>query len=57
MPFGSTAAHDPVGLEILRVEVEIPDVAMNKKMIGMNIQGQTINSMCLEALERALITI
>ncbi|HWQ16485.1 MAG TPA: hypothetical protein VNL13_01455 [Sulfolobales archaeon] len=24
MPLGSTAAHDPVGLEVLRVEVEVP---------------------------------
>ncbi|MEM0438486.1 MAG: hypothetical protein QXX84_03685 [Sulfolobales archaeon] len=24
MPFGSTAAHDPAGLEILQVEVEVP---------------------------------
>jgi len=24
VPFGSTAAHDPAGLEILWVEVEVP---------------------------------
>ncbi|HWQ17134.1 MAG TPA: hypothetical protein VNL13_04795 [Sulfolobales archaeon] len=24
VPFGSTAAHDPAGLEILRAEVEVP---------------------------------
>ncbi|MEM2203729.1 MAG: hypothetical protein QXI22_05165 [Sulfolobales archaeon] len=43
MPFGSTAAHDPTGSEILRVEVEVPGWTMNKKMIGMNIQGQTVS--------------
>lgn len=31
MPFGSTAAHDPTGSEILRVEVEVPGWTMNKK--------------------------
>ncbi|MEM0439500.1 MAG: hypothetical protein QXX84_02665 [Sulfolobales archaeon] len=41
MPFGSTAAHDPAGLEILWARLKSLDMTMNK-VIGMNIQGQTV---------------
>jgi len=42
VPFGSTTAHDPAGLEILRVEAKTLDKAMNK-VSGMNIQGRTVD--------------
>ncbi|MEM0439115.1 MAG: hypothetical protein QXX84_00280 [Sulfolobales archaeon] len=40
--FGSTNAHDLAGLEILRVEVEVPGWSMNENnVIRANTQGQT----------------
>ncbi|MEM2204616.1 MAG: hypothetical protein QXI22_09715, partial [Sulfolobales archaeon] len=44
MPLGSTAAHEPTGIKrSLWARLKSLDETMNEyKMIGMNIQGQTV---------------